>query len=73
MAKKKQKVAEGFVFFDVIYEDGTRSSRRKVAAADIEEHGEDHARTAIMSHDRKIAEMSGQGRGPIRSIIRSDA
>ena len=73
MAKKKPKPAEGFVFFDVVYEDGTRSSRRKVAAAGIEEHGEDHARTVIMTHDRKIAEMSGQGRGPIKSISRSDA
>ena len=73
MARKKEKVIEGFVMFDVVYEDGTRSSRRKVAAAEIEEHGEDHARTAIMAHDRKIAEMSGQGRAAIRSIIRSDS
>ncbi len=28
MAKKQQKVADNFVFFDVTYEDGTRSSRR---------------------------------------------
>ena len=72
MAKKKQRVAEGFLFFDVLYEDGTRSSRRKVSAAEIEEHGEDHARTAIMTQDRKIAEMSGQSRGGIESISRSD-
>ncbi len=71
MAKKKPRIAEGFLFFDVIYEDGTRSSRRKVQASEIEEHGEDHARTAIMAHDRRIAEMSGQGRAAIRSIIRS--
>ncbi|WP_373504048.1 hypothetical protein [Aestuariivirga sp.] len=72
MAKKKQKVAEGFVFFDVVYEDGTRSSRRKVAAAEIEEHGEAHAKTAIMDQDRKIAEMSGNSRGPVKTITRSD-
>ena len=35
MAKKKPRVDDSFVFFDVIYEDGTRSSRRKVASADL--------------------------------------
>lgn len=71
MAKKKEKAIEGFVMFDVVYEDGTRSSRRKVAAADVAEHGDDHAKTVIMDQDRKIAEFSGQSRGPIKSIIRS--
>jgi hypothetical protein len=72
MARKKEKVIQGFVMFDVVYEDGTRSSRRKVSAADIAEHGDDHARTMIMDQDRKIAEMSGNSRGAIQSIERSD-
>jgi len=71
MAKKKPKVAEGFLFFDVIYEDGTKSSRRKVSAAEIEDMGEAHARTVIMDQDRKVAEMSGNSRGAIKSIARS--
>lgn len=72
MGKKKEKVIQGFVMFDVIYEDGTKSSRRKLPAADIAEHGDDHARTMIMDQDRRIAEMSGNPRGPIQSIVRSD-
>jgi hypothetical protein len=70
MARKKIKPVEGFVLFDVTYADGTRSSRRKVAAADIAEHGEPYARTIIMNQDRKIAEVSGRDRGAIASITR---
>lgn len=73
MGKKKEKPIQGFVMFDVVYEDGTRSSRRKIAAADIAEHGEAHAKTMIMDQDRKIAEMSGTSRGAIQSIMRSEA
>ena len=75
MAKKKVKVIEGFVMFDVVYEDGTRSSRRRrVSAADLAEFdGDEHARTVIMDQDRKIAEMSGNDRGPIKMITRSPA
>ena len=44
MGKKKVKAIEGFVMFDVVYEDGTRSSRRKVAAAEVAERSaRDHA------------------------------
>ena len=71
MAKKKEKAIEGFVMFDVVYEDGARSSRRKVSANEIAEHGDIHAKTVIMNQDREIAERSGNSRGPIRSISRS--
>ena len=72
MAKKKSRVDETFVFFDIIYEDGARSSRRKISAVDLAEgDGDDHAKTVIMSQDRKIAEMSDRHRGPIKSIVRS--
>jgi hypothetical protein len=71
MGKKKEKLIQGFVMFDVVYEDGSKSSRRKIAAADIAELGEAHAKTMIMDQDRKIAEMSGNARGPIQSITRS--
>lgn len=72
MARKKEKPIQGFVMFDIVYEDGTKSSRRKIPAADIAEHGEDHARTMIMDQDRRIAEMSGNSRGAIQSITRSE-
>ena len=35
MARKKQQVANGFVLFDVVYEDGTQTSNRKVPATDL--------------------------------------
>jgi hypothetical protein len=72
MARKKEKAIEGFVMYDVVYEDGTKSSRRKVAAAAIAEYGDDHAKTLIMDQDRKITEMSGHNRGLIISINRSN-
>jgi hypothetical protein len=72
MAKKKDKIVDNFVFFDVLYADGTRSSRRKVNAAGMQrDEEEDFARTEIMNQDRKIAEMSGKDRGAIKELTRS--
>jgi hypothetical protein len=74
MARKKQPLESGFVLFDVIYEDGTRSSNRKVATAEIDKLDADaSARAIIEAQDRKISEMSGRPRGPIKSISRSAA
>jgi hypothetical protein len=74
MAKKKQKVDDSVILFDVIYEDGTKSSRRRVAAAELDPHENDDASaiTVLMTQDRKIAEMSGNPRGAIKSISRSE-
>jgi hypothetical protein len=72
MAKKKQQVANGFVLFDVTYEDGTQTSNRKVPAGDLGGlDGDDPARTFIETQDRKIGEMSGNPRGRIKSITRT--
>jgi hypothetical protein len=72
MARKKQQVASGFVLFDVIYEDGTQTSNRKVPATDLGGlDGDAPARTFIESQDRKIGEMSGASRARIKSIVRS--
>jgi hypothetical protein len=72
MAKKKQQVANGFVLFDVLYEDGTQTSNRKVPAADLGGlDGDTPARTFIEMQDRKIGEVSGMPRGRIKSIVRS--
>jgi hypothetical protein len=72
MAKKKPRVDDSFVLFDVIYEDGTRSSRRKVAASDLaDSDGDDHAKTLIMEQDREIAKKSGNQRGTVKTIARS--
>ena len=72
MAKKKQQVANGFVLFDVLYEDGTQTSNRKVPAGDLGGlDGDAPARTFIEMQDRKIGEVSGMPRGRIKSIARS--
>jgi hypothetical protein len=72
MAKKKQQVANGFVLFDVVYEDGTQSSNRKVRATDLGGlDGDAPARTFIEMQDRKISEVSGMSRGRIKTIVRS--
>lgn len=74
MAKMKSRLDDSFVLFDVVYEDGTRSSRRRIAAADLSQLDRDaDAKTMIMTQDRQIAKMSGHDRGPIRSITRSSA
>ncbi len=72
MARRKQPVSGGFVLFDVVYEDGARSSNRKVPNSELGGlDGDAPARAFIEAQDRKIAEMSGHRRGPIKSITRS--
>jgi hypothetical protein len=73
MAKKKQPPVEtGHVLYDVLYQDGARSSNRKVPKAEVSEmEGEAAARAWLEAQDRKIAEMSGNPRGPIKSISKS--
>ena len=72
MAKKQQARPSGFVLFDVLYEDGTQTSNRKVPATELGGlDGDAPARTIVEIQDRKIAEMSGTPRGPIKSISRA--
>lgn len=73
-SKKKIDGEDGYVMFDVVYEDGTRSSHRRVAASELSQfEGDANAKTIIMAQDRKIAEVSGRERGAIRTIVRSQA
>jgi hypothetical protein len=73
MARRRQQpVVSGFVLFDVLYEDGTRTSNRKVPSTDLGGlDGDEPARAFIEAQDAKIAAMSGNPRGPIKSIARS--
>lgn len=71
MARKK-KVLRGFVLFDVTYQDGTLSSNRKVPADLIGGlDGDTPATHFVEAQDRDIAAMSGNPRGPIKSMKRS--
>jgi hypothetical protein len=72
MARRKRPVDTGPVLFDVIYDDGTRTSNRKVPGNDLGGlDGDEPARAFIEAQDRRIAEISGRPRAAIRSIARS--
>jgi hypothetical protein len=72
MARKKQATDNNFVLFDVVYQDGSRSSNRRVPSAELLGlDGDAPARVFIEAQDRTIAERSGNPRGPIKSITRS--
>jgi hypothetical protein len=68
----KSRASTGVVMFDVVYEDGTRSSNRKVAASALAGlDGDEPARGIIEAQDREIAAASGRPRSDVRSILRS--
>jgi hypothetical protein len=69
----RKKAAESdYVLFDIVYEDGSRSSNRKIPRSEVEGlDGDKPARWLIEAQDRKIAELSGRPRGPIKTIVRS--
>ena len=72
MKRKKSRETE-FVMFNVLYEDGSQSSNRKVPADDVSGlEGDEPALAIIEAQDRDIAEKSGRPRGPIKSIERAD-
>jgi hypothetical protein len=72
MAKKSAARPNGFVLFDVLYEDGSQSSNRKVPAGELGGlDGDLPARTFVEAQDREIGVVSGRPRGRIKSISRS--
>jgi hypothetical protein len=72
MARKPQTRPKGFVLFDVVYEDGTQTSNRKVPAAELVGlDGDSPARAFVELQDREIGSVSGRPRGRIKSISRS--
>ena len=71
MARKPTARSE-YVFFDVIYEDGSQRSNRKVEAHLLGGlDGDEPARTEIMDQDRAISEKSGLPPLQIKTIRRS--
>ncbi|MGN6684264.1 MAG: hypothetical protein ACTHKD_09645 [Devosia sp.] len=71
MAKKPTPRNE-FVFFDVIYEDGSQRSNRRVPADILGGlDGDDPAKAEIEAQDRAIAEKSGMPPLSIKTIKRS--
>ncbi len=73
MRRPKSKQTSEFVLFNVLYEDGTQSSNRKVPAHEVAGlEGDEPALAIIEAQDAEISEKSGRPRGPIKSIERAE-
>ena len=71
MGRQKPTARAEFVLFDVLYEDGTLTSNRKVPSSVLGGlDGDDPARAIIEAQDREIAERSGRMRSRIKSMSR---
>ena len=71
MARKPASKTE-FVLFDVIYNDGSQRSNRRVPKDILGGiDGDNPARAAIEAQDREIAERSGQPMPLIKTVKRS--
>lgn len=72
MARKKPTAKAEFVLFNVVYQDGSLSSNRRVPNSALDGlDGDEPARAIIEAQDREIAERSGIPRGPIKTIKRA--
>ena len=72
MAKKAKAPVATLVSFDVLYEDGTRLSNRKLKSTDIDEYNEiPSAKALLEAQDREIGVLSGRPRDAIKSVSRS--
>lgn len=71
MARKPATKSE-YVLFDVLYDDGSRRSNRRVPKDMLEGvDGDDPARAVLEAQDREIAERSGRPMPVIKSVKRS--
>jgi hypothetical protein len=71
MARKPASKSE-FVLFDVIYDDGSQRSNRRVPKEILGGlDGDDPARDFIEAQDREIAERSGRPMAAIKTVRRS--
>src|SRR4029077_7981109 len=71
---RKPGLNSEFVMFDVVYEDGTQRSNRKVPRALLGGlDGDKPAHGFLIEQDREIAEKSGRPPAKIQSISRSGA
>ena len=68
-ARTKKKVGE-YSLFDVLYEDGSRLSNRKVPDEELAAEDKEAAiRTYLEEQDRRIGEASGKPRAAITAIL----
>jgi len=72
MARKKPTSRVEMISFDVLYEDGTRSSNRRFSSELLEGlDGDAPALGILEAQDREIGERSGMPRPKIKSVARS--
>jgi hypothetical protein len=72
MARKKSVIVGKFTLFDVLYDDGTRRSNRRVPSALLDGlDGDEPARATIEAQDQEIAKRSGQQPVKIKALARS--
>ncbi|GJE25276.1 hypothetical protein [Methylobacterium organophilum] len=74
MAKRIKSLPQerGFVLFDVVYADGSRSSNRRVPVELLGGlDGDGPARDLITEQDEAIAQKAGRPRREIESLLRS--
>ena len=70
MNAKKKRTNE-YVLFDVLYDDDTRTSNRKIPLSELEGDDMDAAAKAFVeAQDRKIGEASGSPRAGVKSVSR---
>jgi hypothetical protein len=68
-ARTKKKVGE-YTLFDVLYEDGSRISNRKVPDEELAAEDKEGAIKAYLEEqDRRIGQASGKPRGVIKAVI----
>ena len=69
---KQQPQERGSVLFDVVYEDGSRASNRRVPMEILGGFdGDEPARQLIEEQDEAIGQKSGRPRSPIQSLTRT--
>jgi len=74
MARKKPTARVEMISFDVLYDDGTRSSNRRISSELLGGlDGDGPAKDILEAQDREIAERSGIPRAAIKSVTRSGA
>lgn len=71
MSRKKPTAKAEFVLFNVVYEDGSQTSNRRVPGEILGGlDGDEPARAVIEAQDREIAERSGRPRAAIKEFKR---
>lgn len=72
MARRKAKTDSEFVSLDVLYEDGSRRSSRRVPGSALGGlDGDASARAIIEAQDREFGRISNRPRPRIKSMTRS--